>query len=267
MLLAMMNKMTTLRCLAFALLALHGAASEACRMPPAGQLIPPEEQLRLATNVAVGQVIGATPLSDYQVEYRFLTLEQLAGPELKVFTVMGGPAERDGNDSTYNDHSDFVFWARGGGRTMNGSDCVIRPGFVIGNSYLVFLGTVPSWRSFEKIEMVDGRVNADDKWLVYVKQMLSGRGAGGDVVPAYERVGRFIYGFHRIVSRDELDRKTLAAQHAPTGLLLRAGTLADEFDRIVKSGAAVSDVQIDVTLREAAEVEVALAAWRHGANH
>lgn len=262
-----MKTMTTIRSLAFALLALHAAASEACRVAPARQLIPPEEQLQLVTDVAVGQVVGATPLNDYEVEYRFLTLERLAGAELKVFTVTGGPVEHNGNDTTYNDHSDFAFWARGGGRTMNGSDCVIRPGFVIGNSYLVFLGMAPTRRSFEKIELIDGRFNPDDKWLVYVKQMLGGRAAGGDGVPAYERIGRFIYGFHRIVSRDELDRKSLAARHAPAELLSRAGRLADEFDRIVQNGGAVADVQMDVTLREAAEVQKALAAWRQGLDH
>jgi hypothetical protein len=119
-------------------------------------------------------------------------------------------------------------------------------------------------RSYEKIEMVDGRLNADDQWLAYVKQMLIGRGAGG-VAQDYERVGRFIYGFHRIVTRDDLDRKALAAQHAPTDLLLRAGRLADEFDRIVNNALRVPDAQLDATLREAGEVHTALQAWRDGA--
>jgi hypothetical protein len=167
-----MNRMKLLRSLAFALLALHAAASEACYAPPPGQLIPPDEQLVTASDVAVGQVISATPLGDYLVEYRFLTLEQVAGQAQKVFTVMGEPAGFNNKDTSFNDHADFRFWARGGGRVMNGSDCVIHPGFVVGNSYLVFLGSPPTWRSFEKIEMVDGRPNPDDKWLVYVKQML-----------------------------------------------------------------------------------------------
>jgi hypothetical protein len=138
----------------------------------------------------------------------------------------------------------------------------MHPGFVVGNSYLVFLGSPPTWRSYEKIEMVDGRLNADDQWLVYVKQMLAGRGKNGESVPDYERVGRFIYGFHRILSRDDLDRKALSAQHAPTELLLRVGRLADEFDRIVRSGVAVTDLQLDLTLREAEAVRAALVAWR-----
>jgi hypothetical protein len=256
-----------MRSLVFALLALHAAASEACRVPPSKLLIPPDEQLVTAADVAVGQVISATPLGDYLVEYRFLTLEQLAGTAQKVFTVMGGPAGFNDKDTSFLDHADFRFWARGGGRTMNGSDCAIHPGFVVGNSYLVFLGSPPTWRSFEKIEMADGRLKDDDKWLVYVKQMLAGRTARGGTTPDYERVGRFIYGFYRIVSRDDLDRKALAAQHAPDELLLRVGRLADEFDRIVERGAAVPDLQLDLTLREAEAVHAAVAAWRDGVAH
>ena len=179
-----------MRSLVFVVLALHAAASEACWAPPPKQLIGIDEQLGQAMDVAVGQVIGATPLGDQQVEYRFLVLEQLAGPAQKVFTVMGGPAERSDKDSTFDHHRDVAFWARGGGRTMNGSDCVIRPGFVVGNSYLVFLGSTPTWRSFEKIDMIDGIADPDDKWLAYVKARLAGTATGRDGAPDDERVGR-----------------------------------------------------------------------------
>ena len=179
-----------MRSLVFVVLALHAAASEACWAPPPRQLIGIDEQLGQAMDVAVGQVIGATPLGDQQVEYRFLVLEQLAGPAQKVFTVMGGPAERSDKDSTFDHHRDVAFWARGGGRTMNGSDCVIRPGFVVGNSYLVFLGSTPTWRSFEKIDMIVGIADPDDKWLAYVKARLAGTATGRDGAPDDERVGR-----------------------------------------------------------------------------
>jgi hypothetical protein len=168
-----MTTMTTMRSLVFALFALHAAASHACRVPPAQQLIGVDEQIAQAANVAVGQVIGATPMGE-QVEYRFLVLEQLAGTPLKVFTVMGSPADRSGDDTTFHDHADFAFWARGGGRTMNGADCVIHPGFVVGGTYLVFADSTPTWRSFEKIAMADGIVNPDDKWLAHVRTRLGG---------------------------------------------------------------------------------------------
>jgi hypothetical protein len=262
----MMNKMTTLRSLVFALLALHAAASEACRVPPARQLIAPGEQLALAMDVAVGQVIGATPLGDHLVEYRFLTLEQLAGQAQKVFTVMGGPAAPSDKDTSFHNHADFAFWARGGGRTMNGADCVIRPGFVVGNSYLVFLGPAPTWRSFEKIEMIAGHPDPDDKWLAYVKTALGGVAAKRDGAPDYERVGRFLYGFQRSISQARLDPESLAAQHAPDELQARARRLGDEFFRIVESGVQVPDAALEATLREAAEVNAAVAAWRAGAD-
>ena len=46
---------------------------------------------------------------------------------------------------------------------------------------------------------------------------------------------RFNFSFNRVVSRDDLDRRTLAGQGAPNELILRAGILADEFDHIATS--------------------------------
>jgi hypothetical protein len=260
-----MNTSTTVRRLVFALLALQAGAAQACYSPPPKQLIDADEQVAEASNVALAQVIGATPigdhLGDYQVEYRLLVLEQLAGPTQKVITVMGGPAS-SARDTTFHSHQDFAFWARGGGHTMNGADCVVRPGFTVGSSYLVFLGPTPTRRSFEQIGMVDGHIDADDKWLAYVKARLGGSAPGREGTRDYERVGRFIYGFQRIAPREDLDIKALAAQHAPNGLLLRAGRLADEFERIVKNFTRIPDAEIDATLHEAGEVHAALQAWR-----
>lgn len=249
-------------------LVLHALPAQACRVAPAGQVIGVEQLIGLATDVAVGQVISATPMDGHNVEYRFLVLEQLAGQPGKVLTVMGRPAAPGENDTTFNDHADFAFWARGGGRVMNGADCILRPHFVIGNSYLVFLGMPLTRRSSEQINMANGIVNPDDRWLKYVKQQLAKRqapdGAASAVTqePArdYERIGRFIYRFHRVVTRDALDRKTLAARHAPAQLLLRAGQLADAFDHIVGSN-TIPDAEIDATLAEAVAVENMLAAW------
>lgn len=257
-----------LRALAFVPLVFYPVLGQACRMAPAGQLIGIDEQMRLASNVAVGQVISATPIDGEDVEYRFLSLEQLKGQSGKVFTVMGHAEKPDSDETTFNDHTDFSFWVRGGGRVMNDTDCVIHPGFAVGSSYLVFLGSPVTRRSLEKIAMVNGTVNPDDRWLKYVKQQLAQRqlpdtNAGAvtqDPVPRYERIGRFIYRFHRILARDDLDRKTLAGRQAPPALLLRAGLLADEFDHIVGSD-NVPDAEIEATVTEAIAVEKILAAW------
>jgi hypothetical protein len=166
-----MNKTSITRALLALPLALIAGVAHACYVPPADQMVGVAEQVSRAANVALAQAIGATPMGDGVVEYRFLVLEQLAGPALKVVTVMGG-AGSDSKDNSFDHHQDSAFWAHGGGRTMNGSDCVIRPAFAVGNSYLLFLGSAPTWRSFEKIEMSGGVPDQDDKWLAYVKARL-----------------------------------------------------------------------------------------------
>jgi hypothetical protein len=74
------------------LLALAAPASQACYSPPASQLIAPDEQVHQALDVALGQVISATPLNAEQVEYRFLVLDQLTGPARKVFMARTAPS-------------------------------------------------------------------------------------------------------------------------------------------------------------------------------
>lgn len=246
----------------------HALPGQACRVAPAGQLIGIDQQIGLATDVAVGQVISATPMDGQNVEYRFLLLDELAGEPGKVFTVMGRSGVPNDKETTFNDHADFTFWARGGGRVMNDPDCVIHPSFVVGSSYLVFLGIPFSHRSLEKINMVNGNVNPNDQWLMYVKQQLAKRqlphmavaSVAGEPARDYERIGRFIYRFHRVIAREDLDRKTLAGRKAPSEILLRAGNLADEFDHIVASN-AVPDAELEATLSEAVVVEKMLASW------
>lgn len=258
----MMNKTTMVRSFAFGVLALGAAACQACRVAPAAQLIGAAEQVAAAKDVAVAQVIGATPLDAYEVEYRFLVLDQLAGPNRKVFTVTGYAVSPDDKGSSFDRHRDFAFWARGGGRVMNGADCVIHPSFVVGNSYLVFLGAQPTRRSFEQLDTVDGTVDPGDQWLAYVKARLAGPVVQHEGAPDYERIGRFIYGLQRIIVSGEIDRKTLAAQHAPDDLLYRAGRLEEEFDRIFQNHQNVPDPEMAAALREAAALKAALQAWR-----
>lgn len=62
--------------------------------------------------------------------------------------------------------TDPAFWRHGGGRTINDSDCVIRPTFEVGATYLVFAARPFTWRSFERIDA------ADDRWLAWVRTAL-----------------------------------------------------------------------------------------------
>lgn len=160
----------------------------ACRVPPASQLMGVDEQIALASDVSLAQVVAATPLEGNVVEYRFVVLQRLAGPERRTFTLRGraagtsgasaflagGPADAGERENTsFERHTAPPFWQRGGGRTMNGADCAIQPAFALGDSYLVFQGSPWTWRSFERIEAVDGAVDEGDRWLAYVKAGLA----------------------------------------------------------------------------------------------
>lgn len=170
----------------------------ACWKPPEQQLISVDEQIMAATDVSVAEVISATPVEGRDIEYRFRVRQRLAGADRGSFTVMGrsigkhwsdfttasSSAAGGDQDTTFDHHTNPAFWKRGGGRVMNEGDCRIYPSFVVGATYLVFLGAPVTWRSFEKIEAVNGRITDDDKWLAYVKAGLARRRDAGTPFPA-----------------------------------------------------------------------------------
>lgn len=142
----------------------------ACRVPPPEQLINPDVQIALATDVALARVVNAVPGRDKgeDVDYQFLVLKRLAGPDKQLFSI-SGRAPGLSRDTTFDNRRDEAFWQRGGGRVMNDTDCVIHPDFVVGKTYLVFRDLPMTWRSFEEVETVDGRAGVDDKWFSYVQ--------------------------------------------------------------------------------------------------
>lgn len=168
------NKLLPLRSLALLLSMLVAQNGWACYKPPEHQLIGVDEQIAGATDVSVAEVISATPIEGRGVEYRFRVQQRLTGYDRAVFTVNGRAAGTD-RDTSFDNHTDPAFWQRGGGRTMNVEDCRIYPSFVVGASYLVFLGSPVTWRSFEKIDTAPGAITSSDKWLAYVKAGLRKR--------------------------------------------------------------------------------------------
>lgn len=163
--------------LALLTLALGIGAAEACRRPVDEQLMSPDRQLAFARDVAVARVVSALPVGDDTIEYRFVVLERLAGPAVGNFTLHGiaDDARFASQRLEQSNHDGLKFWARGGGRVVNDPACVIRPWFTLGEAYLVILDKPTTWRSFEHIATVDGRHDAGDKWLAYVKARLGGR--------------------------------------------------------------------------------------------
>lgn len=180
------------RALALLLCTLLVRDAWACRVAPATQSMGVEEQVALASDVFLATAVAATPLGGGEVEYRFAVLQRLAGPDRNSFELRGrgagtpgamdfrgdAPSGASGREtSTFDRHTAPTFWKSGGGRTMNDADCRIRPVFTVGASYLVFLNAPWTWRSFERIEVVDGTVDESDQWLAYVKAALARRTA------------------------------------------------------------------------------------------
>jgi hypothetical protein len=154
--------------------------SYACHAPPREQIVTPDEQIALATDVAVAKVVRETVSSTLAfgvrppVEYEFEVQQHILGSTEQRFVIIGAKGKTR-PESPSSDHGDAAFWQDGGGRLYNDADCVLRPNFVVGESYLVFRGSPATWRSFEHIETVRGRPNPNDKWLSYVEAKLGGR--------------------------------------------------------------------------------------------
>lgn len=167
-------------CAVMAFGALASPDSLACAAPPREQVVTPEEQIAMATDVSVARVVRATPLTARKgggrqpMEYEFEVVQRIFGPNETRF-VLHGAHGVSRTALPAGDHGDEAFWQRGGGRLLNDQDCVLRPDFDVGESYLVFRGKPATQRSFEHIETVRGRPNPDDKWLSYVVKKLGSR--------------------------------------------------------------------------------------------
>lgn len=260
---------------AVAALVLGPAPVWACYAPPPALTISVDEQIAAAGDVVVAKVVNSIPrgLGPSSYEYRFVVQQRLAGAGGREFTLSGSASFDGGSETTYARHADPAFWARGGGRTMNGPDCAMHPNFMVGNSYLVFLGGPATWRSFERIEAADGGFDHGDQWFRYVTTRLRERrrdGAGADAVAAKaddDRLARFIDAFHRHIVRQDLEvgmARPLALGHPSAGLVQRARRLAEAFDRILAERGQTPDAAIDAVLQEAAAVGALIQALPAG---
>jgi hypothetical protein len=79
----------------------------------------------------------------------------------------------------------------------------------------------------------------------------------------YERIGRFIYGFHRFASPDAL-RELQAGEPLPAGLAGRGAALAERFEAVLADweGDSASDERIDALLKDTSDFSAELAYAR-----
>lgn len=82
------------------------------------------------------------------------------------------------------------------------------------------------------------------------------------MVPDYERIGRFIYSFHRICGSVETLTETALAESAPRELKVRAASLAQKFNHILENAASTVDSEFSATLKEASEIQMEIEKWR-----
>ncbi|KFI08358.1 hypothetical protein [Massilia sp. BSC265] len=144
-------------------------AGQACRTPPVQQTVGPDALIAGAQDVSVAKVVYVAELGDGLVRYDFEVQRRLLGPGRKEFSLSGRAVGRYQEREGSPDHSDETFWQHGGGRLTNEGDCVLRPAFRLGESYLMFMNQTATWRSFERIGA------ADDKWFAYVEEKLRTR--------------------------------------------------------------------------------------------
>ncbi len=168
----MNRKMVQLSGLAFLLFVLEATTCWACRAAPQEQLMSANEQIILASDISVARVVSATPTIDGKTEYEFIVQRRIKGANKLFFAVTGSSAPQ--KDTSFNNHENPEFWQRGGGRLSIDTECVIHPNFIVGDSYIAFIGLPITKRSFEKIETPNGMINLQDKWLLYVETKLHG---------------------------------------------------------------------------------------------
>jgi hypothetical protein len=90
---------------------------------------------------------------------------------------------------------------------------------------------------------------------------MHGQSASNDSVD-YERIGRFIYTFHRVCGSIDALNETALATNAPPELKDLASNLAQKFNHILKNAASTSEKELESTLNQASEVQAQISEWR-----
>ena len=153
--LSVMNKLIALAIIVY-ILQINNAY--ACFVPPSEQHTPWKELVTRTNNIYLAKVISSESSGNWRVKYNFVTIKTLKGKKLDSFVLHGIKKHPEEVISTHNNHTSPFFWAYGG-RSWNGTDCIISPTFEDGDMYLIFKDEPYHNLSFEKIESME------DLWL------------------------------------------------------------------------------------------------------
>ncbi len=144
------------------------SSAYSCSVPPRLQSVPALELINRTNNIVLATVFRAE-LQDDGLLYTFKDVRVLKGTAYEGLSILGAPLFNNGLNS-FNNHKDKEFWTNYGGRVFNGTDCEIRPPFVVGLTYLLFLDKPFHTKSFELIIRTHGSESVKDQWLQYVEK-------------------------------------------------------------------------------------------------
>lgn len=138
------------------------SAANACMFPPENLITHHRTLVAESNTIVLARVIGKIgPLA------KFARLETVRGETSQLFTLPNGYylAGSPKAAADFDAHTDLAFWDERATRNSNDSDCRMRPYFVQGRAYLLFLNN-PHWRAYEEI------VSPDDLWLQAVRKLV-----------------------------------------------------------------------------------------------
>lgn len=143
----------------------------ACYSAPENLRKEPKEQFRLAEKVFLGKVVGIRPSrahesiskefgASFSVIYKLMPIERLKGNVRNVEWIPGEANGADFISSTQQGHENFGLL----GSSSLTSDCKRAPPLLlIGATYLIFVGSYPDTKDFERID------SFEDSWLSTIR--------------------------------------------------------------------------------------------------
>lgn len=146
----------------------------ACLLTPREQITSPDELIARTENILLARAVRADAASKrWRVLYTFKVERTLKGQPRTAFQILGEPLLGEISMHRSNEHGSEAFWDERGGRESHDTTCEIRPGFAVGNTYLIFLDPPYHTKGFEEILFTGEDGREKDKWLQYVEERIA----------------------------------------------------------------------------------------------
>lgn len=145
-----------------------------CMMTPPEQTTDPDELISRTKNIVLAKVVRADAGSSrWHVLYTLKTERTYKGNPPRAFQLLGGRLLGPSSIERFDEHRDPAFWTKYGGREFHDTSCAIRPTFIVGATYLIFLDAPYHNKSFEEIYFTGDDRSEKDRWLHYVESRIA----------------------------------------------------------------------------------------------